>query len=112
MRTILVGNKRIKLIAHQRFSNDESWDESVFEFKEIGTDHLSFSRPTDAHALKNLDYVEIFFMISGKWKKFKITEFSPVITDSSNQKITEISFKLSDADRPQFDQSFRIARCC
>jgi len=112
MRTILIGNKRIKVITHQRFLADDLWDECCFEFREIGRSELTFSRPVSRSALEKLDYIEIFFKIAGKWKKFKLTEFSLVVEEEGQIDFSKISFNMSQDQRPDFEQSFRIARCC
>jgi hypothetical protein len=112
MRTILIGNKRIKVITHQKFLADDLWDECCFEFKEIGKSELSFSRPITRTALEKLDYVEIFFKISGKWRKYKISEFSLVIEEQGQTEFSKVIFNMSQDQRPEFEQSFRIARCC
>jgi len=112
MRTILIGNKRIKVITHQKFSSEDLWDECCFEFREIGRSELSFSRPVAKLTLDKLDYLEIFFKIAGKWKKYKITELVPVLEVEGQTEYTKVSFELPKSQRPDFEQSFRIARCC
>jgi hypothetical protein len=109
MRSLLIGNKRIKVITHQRLSCEDSWDANCFEFSEISKGELTLSRPINTKTFDNLDYVDLFFFISGKWKKFRLDNFDAMYEIAGQDYIKKLSFKIPDES---FETSFRIARCC
>ncbi len=112
MRSLITRNKRIKVIVHQRLSGRESWDETCMEFAEIDRTELIFSRPVGLRVLEKLDFVEIYFKIAGKWKKYRISNLVPIFDYADQNIINRVSFKFDEEEQNDFDQSFRIARCC
>jgi hypothetical protein len=112
MRSLLIGNKRIKVITHQRLDNSDSWDECCFEFKDISKGEITLSRPITSKALEKLDYVDIFFFISGKWKKFRFSDFEGIFEIKGQDFIRKLKFEIPAKDESSFETSFRIARCC
>ena len=109
MRSLLIGNKRIKVITHQKLLGDDSWDENCFEFNEISKGELSLSSPINTKTFEKLDYVDLFFYIAGKWKKFRIDAFDAMYEIAGQDYIKKLSFSIQDES---FETSFRIARCC
>ena len=112
MRSLITRNKRIKVIVHQKLSAKDSWDETCIEFAEIDRSELIFSRPINVSILDKMDTVEIYFKISGKWKKYIINTLSPIFDYSDQSIIQRVSFNFEKKEQSDFDQSFRIARCC
>ena len=112
MRSLITRNKRIKVIVHQKLSEKDSWDETCMEFTEIDRSELIFSRPTNLSTLDKVDSVEIYFKISGKWKNYIINNLSPIFDYADQSVIQRVSFNFEKKEQNDFDQSFRIARCC
>lgn len=99
-------------MVHQRLSSCDSWDEACLEFSEIDRSHLAFSRPIPTSQIERIEFVEIFFKISGHWKKYKINNLKPIYEYTDQNLIGRVSFEFNEKEQSDFDQSFRIARCC
>lgn len=97
---------------HQRLNSKESWDDSCLEFAEIDRTELIFSRPVSISTLEKISHIDIFFKISGQWKKYKINNLTPIFEYTDQNIIGRVSFKFNESEQSSFDQSFRIARCC
>ncbi|WP_127714945.1 hypothetical protein [Halobacteriovorax sp. HLS] len=112
MRSLLIGNKRIKVIIHQKLEPEDSWDECCFEFKELSKGELSLSRPIDSKVFDKLGYIDIYFYIAGKWKQFRIDDFEPIYEINGQDFIRKMSFVIPADKESNFETNFRIARCC
>ncbi|GEM_PF-5999673 len=112
MRSLISKNKRIKVMVHQRLSSTDSWDEACLEFTEIDRSELVFSRGVPSHQVEKIEFVEIFFKIAGQWKKYKINNLKPIYEYADQNMIRRVSFSFNEEEQNDFDQSFRIARCC
>lgn len=112
MRSLISKNKRIKVMVHQRLSVSDSWDEACLEFSEIDRSELSFSRAIPISQVEKIDFVDIYFKIAGQWKKYKINDLKPIFEYTDQNMIRHVSFSFNEKEQNDFDQSFRIARCC
>jgi len=112
MRSLISRNKRIKIIVHQNLSAEDSWDDNCLEFSHIDRDELILSRAINTSLLDKIQFVEIFFKIAGNWKKYRISDFNPILEYKDKSIVDRLSFHLEEREQVDFDQSFRIARCC